>query len=225
MNKIVYLHRKKTNNEIFYVGMGNSKRVYSRQRSKFWEDTVKKYGYYSVIIADNLSKDDALELECFIIKELGRKDLKTGPLVNMTDGGDGASGLNCSIEKRRKYKMSKVKRNSEWKRKISEAHKGKVFSKETLEKMSKAKLGSKVSEDVRKKMSESNRSEEIGGIKVSMFCFHTGELLKNFNSIKKASIYINRPITCITNQMKGLSKSTSFKSTNQKVIFKKQTNE
>jgi hypothetical protein len=63
MNKIVYLHRKKTNNEIFYVGMGNSKRVYSRQRSKFWEDTVKKYGYYSVIIADNLSKDDALELE------------------------------------------------------------------------------------------------------------------------------------------------------------------
>jgi hypothetical protein len=139
----------------------------------------------------------------------------------MTDGGDGASGLNCSIEKRRKYKMSKVKRNSEWKRKISEAHKGKVFSKETLEKMSKAKLGSKVSEDVRKKMSESNRSEEIGGIKVSMFCFYTGELLKNFNSIKKASIYINRPITCITNQMKGLSKSTSFKSTNQKVIFKK----
>jgi hypothetical protein len=225
MNKVVYLHRKKTNDEIFYVGMGNTKRVYSKQRSKIWEDTVKKYGYYSVIVASNLSKEDALELECFIIKELGRRDLKTGLLVNMTEGGNGTSGLSCSIEKRRKYIMSKIERNSEWKRKISEAHKGKIFSNETLKKMSKAKIGKKTSEETRKKMSVSNRSEEIGGVKVSMFCFYTGELLKNFDSIVKAAIYIERPNSCISNQMKGRSKCTTLKLTKQKVIFKIQINE
>ena len=225
MNKVVYLHRKQTNNEIFYVGMGGVKRVYSKQRSKIWEDTVKKYGYYSVVIANNLSKEDAFELECFIIKELGRKDLKTGSLVNMTDGGEGNMGLSCSIEKRRKYNMSKIERNSEWKRKISEAHKGKIFSKETLKKMSNAKIGKKTSEETRKKMSISNRSEEIGGVKVSMFCFYTGELLKNFDSIVKAAVYIERPNSCISNQMKGRSKYTTLKLTKQKVIFKIQINE
>lgn len=225
MNKIVYLHKKKTNDEIFYVGMGDIKRAYSKQRSKIWEKTVEKYGYYITIVATNLSKKDAFELECFLIKELGRKDVGTGSLLNMTDGGEGNIGLSCSIKKRRKYNMSKVERNTEWKRKISESHKGKVFSKETLKKMSNAKLGKKITEDTRKKMIASNRSEEIGGLKILMFCFYTKELLKKFNSISKAAKYIDRPNSCISNQMSGLSKSTSLRKTNQKVIFKIQENE
>jgi len=118
-NKIVYLHRKQTNNEVFYVGMGNKKRAYSKQRSKRWHNIVKKHGFYIDIISENLNNEDAFELECFLIEIYGRLDLKTGILANMTEGGCGVSGLNCSIKERRKYIMNKTKRSLEWRQNIS----------------------------------------------------------------------------------------------------------
>jgi hypothetical protein len=228
-NKIVYLHRKKTNNSVFYVGIGNNSRAYSKQRSKRWFNIVKKHDYYIDIIAKNLNNEDALELESFLIEIYGRLDLKNGQLVNMTNGGPGASGLSCSIKERRNYILSKVERSLEWKKKISNSHKGKVFSIETLKKMSDAKKGKKTSEDTIEKMKKSNRSKEISGVKINMFCFNTGELLYSFDSISSASKFIERPHACVSNtfkdDLKYRTKFTTIKKTNQKVIFKKQFNE
>jgi hypothetical protein len=89
----VYRHFKLNTNEVFYIGMGkekNLKRAHSkRYRNNHWHNTVEKYGYYVDVVATNLSEEEAKELEVFLIKLYGRRDLNTGTLVNMTDGGEG----------------------------------------------------------------------------------------------------------------------------------------
>lgn len=44
------------------------------------------------ILGGNLSEDEAHNLERSIISRLGRIDIRTGPLANLTDGGEGMSG-------------------------------------------------------------------------------------------------------------------------------------
>ena len=112
MNKVVYLHRRNDNDSIFYVGMGSLIRAKSKlHRNNYWNNVVKKYGYYTEVVAKDLSTEDAYELEMFLISELGRKDLNKGILVNMTDGGDGCNNWNDDrtknmIEKNRKNMKS-----------------------------------------------------------------------------------------------------------------------
>ena len=92
--KVVYLHRKATDGTIFYVGMGNSDRVNNTtSRNKWWKHTYNKHGLKTEIVASDLSIECAYELEVFLISELGRKDKGLGNLVNMDDGGKGASYL------------------------------------------------------------------------------------------------------------------------------------
>lgn len=43
-------------------------------------------------VRQNLTRNEAQKLEISLIKELGRINLKTGPLTNLTDGGDGTVG-------------------------------------------------------------------------------------------------------------------------------------
>ena len=92
-NKVVYLHRKKTEGTIFYVGMGEQDRAYTtHSRNKWWTNVYKKHDRVVDIVAKDLSIDDAYELEVFLISEIGRKDLGLGNLVNLDDGGKGATG-------------------------------------------------------------------------------------------------------------------------------------
>lgn len=68
----VYLHRKKSDNSIFYVGQGTESRPNnSSNRSQSWKNTVKESGGYTVEIVDKaLSKAQALELEDFLIEQI-----------------------------------------------------------------------------------------------------------------------------------------------------------
>ena len=50
------------------------------------------------IVADNLQWEEACRLEILLIKKYGRKDLHTGTLVNLTDGGDGHKGMSQSTK-------------------------------------------------------------------------------------------------------------------------------
>jgi ketosteroid isomerase-like protein len=114
--KVVYLHRKATNNIVFYVGMGELKRAYNTEsRSKWWKKTYKKHGRIVDIVAQDLNIDDAYELEMFLISEIGRKDKGLGSLVNLDDGGDGATGHIPTQSARRKLskRMSKKVINTE----------------------------------------------------------------------------------------------------------------
>ena len=99
MNKVVYIHRKKTNGEIFYIGIGNPDRPYQKYaacRSVVWHRVVNKYGYDIEVIRKDLTKQDALNIEMDLIELIGRRDLGLGTLVNLTDGGDGVTGNGTS---------------------------------------------------------------------------------------------------------------------------------
>ena len=141
----VYRHRRLDTNEIFYVGIGKSKyrATNKSKRSEFWKRITNKTDYSVEIIAKVETWELACELEQFLIQEYGRKDLGTGTLVNMTDGGEGMFGHKHSEET--KLKMSKVNRgkkfSKETKLKMSEAHKGKKMSEEAKSKMTLAKKG------------------------------------------------------------------------------------
>lgn len=100
---VVYHHIRLDTNEIFYIGIGCFKRAYSKHgRNNYWKNTVKKTKYFVRILTDNISWENAQEAEIKLIKLYGRKDLNTGCLVNMTDGGEGILNRICTLDTRKK---------------------------------------------------------------------------------------------------------------------------
>lgn len=89
----VYLHLTEDTNEVFYVGKGKGPRAYKLSgRNKFWHNVVNKHGFTVKIVEENLTEEQSILLEKKLINEYGRRNLGTGKLVNLTDGGDGISG-------------------------------------------------------------------------------------------------------------------------------------
>ena len=114
--KVVYLHKKETDGTIFYVGMGELKRAFNTgSRNDWWNRTYAKHGRIVDVVAKDLSIEDAYELEVFLISEIGRKDKGLGSLVNLDDGGEGATGHIPTQSARRKLskRMSKKVINTE----------------------------------------------------------------------------------------------------------------
>lgn len=93
-NNYIYRHRRLDNNQIFYVGVGSTKNYkrayYKHKRNVLWHNIVNKVGYKVEILADNLTREVAYELEEFLILMYGRRNLGLGTLTNMTDGGKGS---------------------------------------------------------------------------------------------------------------------------------------
>lgn len=91
---IVYKHTRLDKNEPFYIGIGKTeKRAYSKiGRNNRWNKIIKKTNYIIEIIHFDLTWEEACEKEKELIKLYGRKDLGTGTLINMTDGGEGVVG-------------------------------------------------------------------------------------------------------------------------------------
>tara|TARA_R110000868_G_scaffold30388_1_gene112576 strand:+ start:40 stop:552 length:513 start_codon:yes stop_codon:yes gene_type:complete len=89
---IVYQHRRKDDNSVFYIGIGiDVKRAYSKKsRNAHWQNICNKYGYEVDILFTGISYEMACIIEYGLIIDLGRLDLGTGRLVNLTDGGKGS---------------------------------------------------------------------------------------------------------------------------------------
>lgn len=123
-NYSVYRHRRLDNNQIFYVGIAKyNTRPYDKiLRSNFWKNITNKTNYTIEIIAKNLDKESAIDLEIFLIQEYGRINNKTGILCNMTDGGEGR--FNSKHSEKTLLKLRNAKLN-------------KKLSIKTKEKMSK----------------------------------------------------------------------------------------
>lgn len=89
----VYLHIRKSDGLVFYVGNGSGGRAWLKsgnQRSLHWKRVAKKHGVTVELYSIGMSEQCALTLEKIIIakyRHLGH------PLVNQTDGGEGISGF------------------------------------------------------------------------------------------------------------------------------------
>ena len=118
-DRTLYVHRRKDNNEVFYVGCGNTYRPYNKHnRNKDWNFIADNYGWYPEIIQTGLSKDVAGNNEAALIEHYGLDNL-----TNMKSGGYWG------------YTIS-----DEHKEAIRNAHLGRVMSQESKDKISKAKM-------------------------------------------------------------------------------------
>lgn len=107
---IVYRHIRKDNNKVFYVGLGSFKqRATSKTgRTRHWRSIVAKAGYTVEIVAENLSRKEAVDLECLLIKEYGDQ------LCNVTKGGDvGCLGYKHSEEAKKRIGKASIGRNTQ----------------------------------------------------------------------------------------------------------------
>ena len=174
-----YLREDKTP---YYIGKGTGDRIYSTNRRV----NPPKDKSRVIYLKQNLTEEEAFRHEIYMIDVFGRKDLGTGILVNMTNGGEGVSGwvpseetkMNISVANKGKThseesrkKMSEAKKNmsDETRRKMSEASKGenhpnygKTLSEETKRKLSESHKNP--SEESRKKMSEASKGRNKGKI-------------------------------------------------------------
>jgi len=170
--------------EPFYIGKGKDRR-YSIEhgRNLFFKNKINKIKQsklQSVVfkLYENLNEEESFELEIKLIQEIGRIDLGTGSLLNMTNGGEGSSGKITSYQTRKKISEKvkgennpffKKQHSKEIKKIISEKQKGekssnfgKHHSEESKKKMSESKKGKFFSEKSKNKMSESKKGKYIG---------------------------------------------------------------
>lgn len=106
----LYQHISKITGEVFYVGIGDSYRPYdTSSRSAFWNNVYTKHGREVEIVRSFENWDEACDWEKFFISIYGRRDLNTGPLVNMTGGGEGSYNISKDIlEQKRKKILNKI---------------------------------------------------------------------------------------------------------------------
>lgn len=221
-SKVVYRHRRNDNATVFYVGIGNKQRPYTKsKRSSYWKNIVDKSGYSIEILAEDLSLDNAIELEILLIKEYGRKDISTGILCNLTDGGEGTSNVTPEVRKRISEKRKGVrtlpigyKRSEEHCLKLSLAKKGKQssFKGKTHTEEAKNTIKEKRALQVFSKESRLKQAKAISGIN-NPASKKVIDLKNNtiYNTIKEASISIGMNYTTLLAMLNGYCKNkTNF---------------
>lgn len=201
-NCLVYKHIRLDKNEVFYIGIAKQKnRPYEKgnKRSLLWNKIVAKTDYKVEIIFNNLTWEEAKLKEIELIKYYGRKDLKTGILVNMTDGGDG--NVNPSIERREN---------------IAFHSKNRVWKQESKDKLSKSKSG------------ENHHMFGIKGENNPLYGTKHSEETKRKISIARTGYVADREVVDrIANKLRGRSRSEYVKNkiseANSKIVLDYET--
>ena len=176
-NFYTYAHTK-PDGSIFYIGQGTKShnRAYHKSgRNKYWHNIVNKYGFDVQILAEWKTSQEAKDHEILLISCLKDMGIK---LVNLTDGGEGLSGVIFSDEHKQKLSQSRIgnqwakgqKWSNESKMRISESNKrrkgiptgkaqfaGKHHTEAHKEYMRQKMKGRVFSEETRLKMSTAQK--------------------------------------------------------------------
>ena len=153
----IYSHVKADTKEPFYVGKGKGNRCFKiRGRNQYWQRIASKHGFEVKIVVSNLDEELAFLAEAECIDLYRRNECC---LVNMTDGGEGASGYKHT----EKHRQSMIG-NDYWKNMKSNGFKGKTHSDEQKQKWSETRKGVtsprkgvKLSDETKRKLSESRK--------------------------------------------------------------------
>ena len=126
----LYRHIRLDKNEPFYIGIGTKKegcKTYScfykrandssNRRNKLWKDVNNKTKYEVEILLESDDYEFIKQKEIEFTILYGRKDLKTGSLCNLTNGGEGCLGTIFTEERNKK---------------ISDKNKGRVKTKKEI---------------------------------------------------------------------------------------------
>lgn len=154
------------------------------------------------ILLDNLTKAEACAAETELIATLKSNDDRYG--YNLTTGGEGCPGFEKTEEYRQRQsaKVWELWQNPEYRAHMSEVHKGKRQSAETIERRRKALIGRQVSEKTIQKMRErmlgnKNRARAV-------LCIETGE---KFSAIKEAAAWAGITPSVLNRLLLGRGKS------------------
>jgi hypothetical protein len=148
----------------YYVGRGKGGRAFDKTHR------IKVPPKERVLfLKQNLTYEEATKHEIYMIAVLGRKDLGTGILRNLTDGGEGRPGPKPQEE------VDKIRRSNT----------GKKLSEETKKRLSEIKRGvpihsAETKEKRRKQFTESNpnsNGQSVRGLK----CWNNGKINQYFD--------------------------------------------
>lgn len=170
----VYVHRKASDQSVFYVGKGKGRRAWDTQgRNRWWRHVAAIHGRSVEIVRDGLSEPCALALERMAIAIIGK-----GSLVNLVDGGGGTAGW---------------KHSDETKARIGAFHRGKPKKPSAIAATRSHHLGRKLSPDHRQKLSAAKCGKSRGplpeAVRQKISASHVGirptpETLKRLSAVK-----------------------------------------
>ena len=99
----------------YYIGKGTGNRIYSKHRRlKPPKDKSR-----IIFLKQNLTEEEAFKHEIYMIAVFGRKDLGTGILRNLTDGGEGTSNCGTPEQRSESVRKANASRTPEQRREIS----------------------------------------------------------------------------------------------------------
>ena len=142
----------------YYAGKGTGRRAFSSSA----HGVHRPVDRVRILIQEFPSEEDAFEAEKFLIAYYGRKDLGTGCLRNLTDGGEGSVGAIRSEEFRRnlaertrgnKYCLG-IKQSQETRQKRANKLRGRKRPEEVVKRIADSQRGRKVSLETIQKMKD-----------------------------------------------------------------------
>lgn len=210
----IYKHIRIEDEEVFYIGISSKDDNYQRSKSKndrstFWKNYTNLYPYRIEILLDNITWQEAKEIEKELIIEFGKRVDKTGTLVNITDGGEGTLG--CAPWN--KGIVGVIKNGpckEETKIKIGEKHRGRIHTEQSRMNMSIGSKGRKRGPYSKERIEKTKAATiKAVGKKVYAYCYITGNFIGEYNTMTEASLSLNVGVSKISMILKGKRKSSN----------------